>query len=346
MQDIVTWIAGEARWLAGYLSNQLFGTMLAPGSSLSLFSLVLTLLLAAFLAVPRGRARMPRWRVWHRALFPRRMIDTASGRADIAWFAFSLFGYGLMFGWALVSSTQIAHMVSAFTGTVPPLGLPPLAAKVLLTLVLFVAFEFAYWLDHYLSHAVPLLWQFHRVHHSAKSLSLLTVFRVHPVDTIVYTNILAVVLGVTQGIAAPALGVPHGWTIGEVNVLVMISAIGLNHLQHSHLWITFGPHWGQWLLSPAHHQIHHSADQRHHNRNFGSTLALFDRLFGTLHLPAARREPLRFGLGDEVHDPHGWRAALVDPLADAVALIPPLPGRDRARTLAQPLPPSAGVPDA
>lgn len=52
-----------------------------------------------------------------------------------------------------------------------------------------------------------------------------------------------------------------------------------------------------------------------------TTLALFDRLFGTLHVPSARREALRFGLDGALPDPHGWRAQRVTPFLDAAALL-------------------------
>lgn len=307
-------------------ANQLGGTFLASGSALSLASLACTALVAAFLAVPRGRRTMPRLAVWRRALFPRRLLRSASGRADLAYFAFSLLGSGLVLGWALLSGTAIAagvgHVLAAAFGPVPSLPLPPIVASALLTLGLFLAYEFAYWLDHYCSHRIALLWQFHRVHHAAESLSLLTNFRVHPVDTIVFANIVAIVLGLVGGALGWLLGVTaHAWTIGDTNGLILLSAVLLTHLQHSHLWITFGPRWGRYLLSPAHHQVHHSADPRHFDRNFGSTLAMFDRLFGTLHVPTPRREALRFGLDGALPDPHGWRAQLVTPFLDAAALL-------------------------
>jgi sterol desaturase/sphingolipid hydroxylase (fatty acid hydroxylase superfamily) len=118
----------------------------------------------------------------------------------------------------------------------------------------------------------------------------------------------------------------------------MIGAITLTHLQHSHLWVTFGPRWGRWLLSPAHHQIHHSMDVQHHNRNFGNTLALFDRLFGTLYVPGARREPLRLGVEGGGMRPHGWRNAVFAPFGKAWALRPHTPN-----PLAQPDPSRANA---
>jgi sterol desaturase/sphingolipid hydroxylase (fatty acid hydroxylase superfamily) len=323
-----TSVTGVAARLGSFWENQLLGTFVARGSTLALDGLLCTLLLAAFLAVPRGRRRMPRLAVWRRALFPRRLFRSVSGRADIAFFLFGLFGYGLLFGWTLFAAGPIAAMMArTLTGIFGPAHVPALpvpASAAILTIMLFLAYEFAYWLDHYLSHRVPLLWQFHRVHHSAESLSLLTNFRVHPVDTLVYAHIIALVVGSTQGVARYLLGGDvAAWQVGGTNMLVMAAAIALTHLQHSHLWVTFGPRWGRWLLSPAHHQIHHSADPRHFDRNFGSALALWDRLFGTFHMPAAAREPLRFGLGDAEPSPHGLGAMMVRPVVGALALLRP-----------------------
>src|SRR5438094_778580 len=64
--------------------------------------------------------------------------------------------------------------------------LSPTAAHIILMVALFLALEFAYWFDHYLSHKVPLLWEFHRVHHSAEVLTPFTNSRVHPIDSLFF----------------------------------------------------------------------------------------------------------------------------------------------------------------
>lgn len=304
--------------------DQLGGAFLAPGSTLSLAGLIITLLLAAILAVPRGRPTLPRLRVWRRALLPNRLVTTPSGRADIAWFVFGTLFFGLLFSGCLLSTGVVAKAVTASLrhacGPSPFVAPEPLAGTIL-TVAGFLAYDLAYWLDHRVSHASPVLWQFHRVHHAAESLSLLTNFRVHPVDTIVFYNIVAVVMGGTTGALQWLLGgSATGWLVGGTNALVLITAISLTHLQHSHLWIEFGPRWNKWLLSPAHHQVHHSVDPADFDRNFGNVLAIWDRLFSTLRVPAARREPLGFGLGTEDAAPHSWRAATIDPFARAARI--------------------------
>lgn len=283
----------------------------------------------------RWRARTVRPRVLARALLPSRLTRSASGRLDIAAMLFSFFVAGSAIGWALLSSGYFAEATSEALihtfGPVAPIALPGWVCAVAMTVLLYLAYEFAYWLDHVLSHRVPILWEFHKVHHSAESLSALTNYRVHPVDTIKFYNIAALVTGVTAGLLGYILGRPsEALAVGGGNLLVFASSTALTHLQHSHLWISLPGRWGRWLLSPAHHQIHHSIEQRHHDRNFGSTTALFDRLFGTLHLPAAKRETLTFGVPGLAYDPHGFTGAVLMPFADAWAHVARLVRPSRA----------------
>lgn len=309
----------EQIWAMGV--RQVGGTFLAPGSTLSFAALAVTLVLCVLLAVPRGHKRRVPIAVLRRAIFPRRLLGSASGRADLVYFAGGVLLAGLVIGWALWSGAQVRD---ALLARIPHdhalIALPGWAGATLATLALFLAYEFAYWFDHWLMHRIPALWHFHKVHHQAESLSLLTNGRVHPVETIGFYNLAALAGGVTGAGLVLVLGpAVTPYTLGGTNLLIFLTAIGLTHLQHSHFWVTFGPRWGRVLLGPAHHQIHHSADPAHFNRNLGSSLALFDRLFGTFHMPAPRREPLRFGVEDGETDPHGVRAALLTPFVAAAS---------------------------
>lgn len=293
--------------------NQLGGTFLLPGSTYSLAALTGSLAVFMVLAVSR-RKRPIRPELLARILFPRRLWRTASGRLDLAYFVLGILFSGLLIGWAVFSADQVRGGVSALIGIPERQVLPGWASGGIATIVLFLAYELAYWFDHWLMHRIPLLWRFHKVHHQAESLSLLTNSRVHPVETILFFNLQALVLGVTTAMLEQLLGAGVSpWSLGGTNLFIMLTAIGITHLQHSHLWVRFGPHWGRLLLGPAHHQIHHSADPAHFDRNLGSSLALFDRLFDTFHMPEAKRERLRFGVDDGETDPHGVRAALFAP---------------------------------
>ncbi len=307
------------RDLALSSADRLASLLLSPGSLLSIWSLVAAFLIASGVAVARRRGRAVRVRVLLRAMLPRYRLLGASGRADIAFTLFSVFASTALFGWAVMSHLAIAVAVAAGLGTPPMLAIPPWLAVASITFALWFAYEFAYWLDHFLSHKIPALWAFHKVHHSAETLSPLTIFRVHPVDSIVFYNIVAVVTGVTAGAMHWLVGTGVApLALAGTNVLMIAAIFTIKHLHHSHVWISWRGNWGRLILSPAHHQIHHSVAPEHHDRNFGETLALFDWLAGTLHQPQAQREPLTFGV-EGMPDPHSARGSLVTPFADAVS---------------------------
>lgn len=304
-------VLGVAERLVTGWRDQLLGTFLAPGSTFSVAALAASF---AVLLVAAAPGRTVRWQVLRRALFPQRLWRSASGRADIAFFLGGLFLSGVLIGWAIFSAEQVRALVASGLGAPAARWLPGWAVGGIATVVLFLAYEFAYWLDHMLMHRIPALWEFHKVHHQAESLSLLTNARVHPLETIGFYNLVAVLLGGTQAVLEKLLGTgvaPYAW--GGTNALILLSAVAVTHLQHSHLWIRFGPRWGRLLLGPAHHQLHHSADPAHFGHNLGNVLTLFDRLFGTFRMPEPRRQPLRFGVDDGAARPHGVYAALLAP---------------------------------
>jgi len=73
------------------------------------------------------------------------------------------------------------------------------------------------------------------------------------------------------------------------------------------------------LQSPAHHQIHHSTDPAHFNRNLGSFLAIWDWMFGTLYMPGRTRQKLDFGVEPKGQEAHTVRGGLIAPVLHAVS---------------------------
>lgn len=292
--------------------------LLSPGSLMSVWSLVAALLISAGVALVKRQGRTVSLRAMGRAMFPRHRIFSASAQADFAFTLLSVFASATLFSWAVMSHVAITTAVMAALGNPLLLSLPSWLAVTAMTFALWLAYEFAYWFDHLLSHKIPALWAFHKVHHSAETLSPLTVFRVHPVDSIVFYNIVAVVTGMVSGVMHWLVGAGVSpLTVAGTNVVMIASIFTIKHLHHSHVWIAFTGPLGRLILSPAHHQIHHSVAPEHHDRNFGETLAVFDWLAGTLHIPQAKREPLTFGV-EEMVNPHSVHGALVAPFADAV----------------------------
>jgi sterol desaturase/sphingolipid hydroxylase (fatty acid hydroxylase superfamily) len=305
-----------------FVVGKLVALILSPGT-FSLASLVSALCIAMLSLGLKRRRRPLRLRVLLRALFPRRLRRSRSTRADIAFFFFTFFLVGILFGWAVLSFHVIDNATNQLltaTFGAQPMRLSGWAAAGLMTVVLFVAYEFGYWIDHYLSHNVPFLWEFHKVHHTAEVLSPLTNFRVHPVDTIVFNNILALAMGAAGGAGHFLLGRGAApLTIADSNVIVLAFFFLIGHLQHTHFWIAFTGIWGRIILSPAHHQIHHSTDPAHFNKNLGSFLAIWDWMFGTLYMPSKTRQKLDFGVEPKEQDAHTVTGGLIAPVLRAAS---------------------------
>jgi sterol desaturase/sphingolipid hydroxylase (fatty acid hydroxylase superfamily) len=299
------------------------GLLFAANSQYSLFSLFTAAAIAVvFLMVRRGRGREIPLALMLRAIFPRALFKSASCRADVAFLFLNTFLFPAAIVWIVVSMQGVAAITQramvSLGGARAPVDLPLWADQVIATIVLFLAYELAYWCDHALSHRVPFLWEFHRVHHTADRLTPLTNARVHPVDTAVFANFIAVYSGVAAGVLAYVFGAPpRPFAIGDTNVILVVFLHITVHLQHSHFWIRFPGALGRVFMSPAHHQIHHSEDPAHFNTNFGSCLAVWDWLFGTLYTPPATRPRLTFGAGPARPQNHHPAYALIVPFVAA-----------------------------
>lgn len=313
-----------------FFFGQIWNLLFSLGSHFSLTSLSAALLFASayFVWQRLKRGRRPRWRTILRALFPKRIVESKSNQADIGYLFFNVFVFGVVFGWAILSYQSISNGIMsgavALLGPVAPTTLPSYVPRAVITLMLFLAYELGYWFNHWLSHKVPLLWEFHKVHHSATVLTPLTNFRVHPVYTWVFANILAFSAAVANGLGNYMFGeTAYQYALSDTNIILVLFIHTYVHLQHSHVWISFRGMLGHIFVSPAHHQVHHSDNPKHFDKNFGSCLALWDWMFGTLYVPRKEREPLTFGFADNP-DAHTVKGELIDPLIKAAGHLKPL----------------------
>jgi sterol desaturase/sphingolipid hydroxylase (fatty acid hydroxylase superfamily) len=312
-----------------YFLHQCGHLLFSLGSHFSLSSLFVALTVAAlfFVAQRIRRGRRVRLRTIWRALFPRWLVSHRSNHADIFYLFFNVFMAGIVFGWAVltyqfISNGIISGLVALF-GPVAPSSLPVWVSRGAITVMLFLAYELGYWFNHWLSHKVPLLWEFHKVHHTAEVLTPITNFRVHPVYAWIFANILALSTAIASGLGNYTFGnTAYQYAINDTNIILVVFIHAYVHLQHTHVWIAFTGALGRIFVSPAHHQVHHSDNPKHYNSNYGSCLALWDWMFSTLYVPAKEREKLTFGV--EGHsDAHTVKAELVDPLINAAGHLKP-----------------------
>ena len=128
---------------------------------------------------------------------------------------------------------------------------------------------------------------------------------------------MAVAVGLAQGLISYFLGDDIGLTATIYRSSALYVFLGLfGHLQHSQVWIPVTGLAGRIIYSPAHHQIHHSTDPTHYNKNLGLSLAVFDWLFGTLHIPKKREKKLIFGVSGGL-DLQNFSQSIVFPLFPA-----------------------------
>ncbi len=277
-------------------------------SALSMASLPIAFAIgfAYVLLKPRRRGRT-RLRTALRVTLTRHVWLHSSTLLDFQYVVVSRVAFSILFSYTLLTGVGVGTAVSeGLAGILGPHGGPAHLewyVKAAIVLALYVTSELAYWFDHFLSHKIPFLWEFHKVHHSATVLTPFTNYRVHPVDTILYLNIQAVAVGAASGLIKYVIGDAWsltGMAISGVVVFNVYMALW-GHLQHSQLWIAWTGRMGRVLLSPAHHQIHHSREPAHFDKNFGASLAVWDSLFGTLHIPQRQNEHIRLGTEDDAH---------------------------------------------
>lgn len=175
---------------------------------------------------------------------------------------------------------------------------PPASIGVLYILASLLAYEASYYAAHRLLHGNRFFWEFHKVHHSAQVMTPFTSLRQHPVEFMLNTTFRAVFVGAVTAVFLYFYpGIPGFIYVVESHMVLAAFFFLGGSLAHSHVWISWGP-LNSWFISPAMHQVHHSSDPRHFDKNFGLMLTCFDRCFGTAYIPEGKEE-LNFGLGQE-----------------------------------------------
>jgi len=239
-------------------------------------------------------------------LLPAEIFHHPSARADfLFWLSRRIFMPLLVVPLAIstVTAGHVAYAIlSAFLrGPAHPPAAGP-GILVAFTVTMLIAYDLSYYLYHRMQHAVPILWELHKVHHSAQVMIGVTKDRVHPIDEIMNRWWDGLLPGLCFGIWLFFALDPVEITVFGLNVYMLRNTIlMMDFVRHTHLKLSYGRHLNAILLSPHYHQLHHSIAERHWDKNFGLTLSIWDRLFGTLVIPE-KDEDFSFGLTDGEHD--------------------------------------------
>lgn len=137
---------------------------------------------------------------------------------------------------------------------------------------------------HRAYHQVPLLWRVHAPHHLDEHLDTTTALRFH------FAEIAASAMFRTPLIMAAAIPIQH---VVVYDALLMCAA--LFHHSNLRLPATFERAVSRLVVTPSLHWMHHHAERRDTDSNYGGVLSLWDRLFGTRN-PRSRAPSMKIGV--------------------------------------------------
>lgn len=169
-------------------------------------------------------------------------------------------------------------------------------------LTLFVVRDFVHFNIHRLLHRLPLLWEFHKVHHSVREMGFAAHLRYHWMENVIYRSLEFIPLALI------------GYGIDQF-IVVHLVALTIGHLNHANCRIPMGPLKYFFNNAPM-HIWHHAAElphDRRHGVNFAISLSVWDYLFATAYIPYDGRDiPLGFDTVD--HFPDSFWKQLIYPL--------------------------------
>jgi len=167
-------------------------------------------------------------------------------------------------------------------------------------LVFLIVKDFLEFLIHNLLHRVPVLWEFHKLHHSIRELDWIGNMRFHWMEIAVYHSLTYFPLFLLN-------------VDPRVILWIAIFTTIIGHLNHSNLNLDWGV-FRYLLNSPRLHVWHHDLVQHDpHGQNFGVVFSLWDYLFGTAYAPA-QGYPARLGFEGMDQFPSGLISRLIYPI--------------------------------
>jgi sterol desaturase/sphingolipid hydroxylase (fatty acid hydroxylase superfamily) len=273
----------------------------SPGSRTFAGYLATSLIIALCIHASQARTRKEPLGLIE-GVFPKRVYTHTSAVVDYIYFILNSILYALILApFAGLGFFVSGHLHAALATIGSPsilTQLSPLWATIIFSIVIALLADFGTFITHYWMHRFPVLWEFHKVHHSAEVMTPITVYRMHPLEDLLTMSVIGILTGAADALArffiSPSISLYTVYGLGIASYLFFITGY---HLRHSHMWFSYGPFLSAIFISPAQHQIHHSKAKCHWNKNYGFILAIWDYLFGSLYIPK-ERESIEFGLGN------------------------------------------------
>ena len=159
----------------------------------------------------------------------------------------------------------------------------PIWIEIILTVIIL---DFIIWGQHLLSHKIPFVWRFHRMHHTDRDLDVTTAVRFHPFE-IIFSMFIKITSIYILGASAIAV------------IIFEIMLNGMAMFNHANLKIPFRIEniLRKFIVTPDLHRIHHSIYIDEHNKNFGFSLSIWDKIFKCyLDQPRDGHKDMKLGL--------------------------------------------------
>jgi len=159
----------------------------------------------------------------------------------------------------------------------------PIWIEIILTVIIL---DFIIWGQHLLSHKIPFVWRFHRMHHTDRDLDVTTAVRFHPFE-IIFSMFIKITSIYILGASAIAV------------IIFEIMLNGMAMFNHANLRIPFRIEniLRKFIVTPDLHRIHHSIYIDEHNKNFGFSLSIWDKVFKCyLDQPRDGHKDMKLGL--------------------------------------------------
>ena len=158
--------------------------------------------------------------------------------------------------------------------------------------VALIVLDFLIYLQHVVFHKVPLFWDIHKMHHADRDIDVTTGIQFDPIEIILslaYKMVCIVILG------APVAAV-------LLFELILNACAMFNH-SNVKLPVGLDRIVRKIIVTPDMHRVHHSTIVSETNSNYGFSISLWDRIFGTyIDQPSEGHDGMTIGLSEYQHD--------------------------------------------
>ena len=254
--------------------NTTLGAAGGHSTSFGLDWLLLDLLIAMLILIPLEKAFQQN----------KQQILRPEWRTDLFYFVFSHLAVNFLllfinsihddlFGW--VSTAELHSFTQSF----------PWWAQLGAALLIADLSQYA---GHRSYHKFPMLWRFHAVHHSAKTMDWLASTRNHMFDYVATRSVIIIPLYIL-GFSELVMNIYVVWV--SIQALMIHANVNWKFGLLEHLFVT-----------PRFHHWHHSNDPAYVDKNYAVHFPVIDRIFGTYKMP--RSWPEHYGILDD-DMPHG-----------------------------------------